>query len=148
MDEYLIVLKRIPQEARQPHERYSPEMITKTAVTPTPPLIRKTKRPAESDRDSKLVRGGPDVLILTPPVERPAVVEADLMDTALVAQVEPLPIPKKKRTPEGRAPVTQADNMELGDNPVTENFPDPVATRGLKRDRGVPTDELLRSHDK
>ena len=147
-EKQLDMSRSIPQEARQPPEEYSPEVITRTVVTPTPPLIRKTKRSAESDKDSKVRRNGPDVLIPAPSIERPAVVEADLMDTARVAQVEPLPSPKKKKTSEGRAPVTQADNMELGDNPVTENFTDPVANRGQKRDRGLPADELLRSHDK
>ena len=147
-EKHLDMSRSNPQEARQPPEKYSSEVVTKTAVVPTPPLIRKTKRPAESDKDSKLVRGGPDVLVPTPPVERPAVVEADLMDSDFVAQVKPLPAFKRKKTPEERAPVTQADNMELGDNPVTESFTDPVATRGQKRDRGVPADELLRAHDK
>ena len=147
-EKHLDMSRSNPQEARQPAEEYSPEMIAKTIVTPTPPLIRKTKRSAESDKDSKVRRNGPDVLIPAPSIERPAVVEADLMDTARVAQVEPLPSPKKKKTPEGRAPVTQADNMELGDNPVTENFTESVATRGQKRDRGVPADELSRAHDK
>ena len=140
----------VPQEVRRPtdSESLEPETVPKPVVTPTPPLLRKTKRAAESERSAKHVHSGPDVTIPAPPVERPAVVEADLMDTAAVPHVEPLPVPKKKRATAERAPVTQADNMELGDNPVLGTFTDPVAKRGEKRDRGVPADELLRAHDK
>ena len=122
----------------------TPEVVT---ITKTP-LVKRSKRSAESTVAPKRQRVGPDVDVPSPPVPRPPVQQADLMDTQpFVTQLEPVPEKPKKNK---KRLVHQADLIDTGDNDVRvtlskkDDGPNP---QGQKRDRGMPVDEK-RVHDK
>lgn len=139
----------IPQEVSTSSELQpvtEPEVVKVPVKEKLGPLVQKKKRSAESEKPFKHVRDGEEVTIPTPPNERPAVTEADLMDVASVFQVEPpasLVTQPRKATFE-RPALTEADNMELGINPVTEVYAKPASSdkKGSKRYPDDSTDKI------
>ena len=127
----------------------APPPTSETVAIPKSALVKRSKRSAESTVDHKRQRAGPDVDVPSPPVPRPPVQQADLMDTQpFVTQLEPVPEKAKKNK---KRMVHQADLMDTEDNDVrvtlSSKKDDGLNPRGQKRDRVMPVDEK-RTHDK